>query len=137
MYVHEDHDPYLTCWIALDDGTEENGAVYLLPYSRSGVKSYVKHIPDPVNNDLVCYFGSDPGVPMTAPAGSIVVFSSVVMHRSGPNMTDRMRRVYLAHYSNNVIRFKDDETPAGSFDHFLDVGRAGRGALRSVLHRNA
>jgi len=122
-YVHEDHDPYLTCWIALDDVTEENGAVYLLPYSRSGVKSYVKHIPDPVNNDLVCYFGSDPGIPMTAPAGSIVVFSSVVMHRSGPNMTDRMRRVYLAQYSRNVIMFKDGETPAGSFDHFLDQGQ--------------
>ena len=24
-YVHEDHAPYLTCWIALDDVTEENG----------------------------------------------------------------------------------------------------------------
>ena len=35
-YVHEDHEPYLTCWIALDDVTEENGSVYLLPYSRSG-----------------------------------------------------------------------------------------------------
>ena len=30
-YVDEDHEPYLTCWIALDDITEENGAVYLLP----------------------------------------------------------------------------------------------------------
>ena len=30
-YVHEDHEPYLTCWIALDDVTEENGSVYLLP----------------------------------------------------------------------------------------------------------
>src|SRR5215467_12082157 len=32
-YVHENHTPYLTCWIALDDITEENGSVYLLPYS--------------------------------------------------------------------------------------------------------
>ena len=36
--------PYLTCWIALDDVTEENGSVYLLPYSRSGIRSYIKHV---------------------------------------------------------------------------------------------
>lgn len=122
-YVHEDHEPYLTCWIALDDVTEENGSVYLLPYSRSGVKSYVKHIPDPNVNDKVCYFGSDPGVPVIVPAGSIAVFSSVVMHRSGPNLTDRLRRVYLAQYSGEVIMSKDGSQPWGSFEQFLDAGR--------------
>jgi ectoine hydroxylase-related dioxygenase (phytanoyl-CoA dioxygenase family) len=94
--VHEDHEPYLTCWIALDDVTEENGAVYLLPYSRVGVRSYVKHIKDERTNDKVCYFGSDPGQPVVVPAGSIAVFSSTVMHRSGPNLTDEYRRVYVA-----------------------------------------
>lgn len=122
-YVHEDHEPYLTCWIALDDVTEENGSVYLLPYSRSGIKSYIKHIQDPELNDLVCYFGSDPGIPMTAPAGSIVVFSSVVIHRSGANTTDRHRRVYLAQYSKDVILAKDGKTEQGSFDPFLQNGQ--------------
>ncbi len=121
-YVHEDHAPYLTCWIPLDDVTEENGSVYLLPYSRSGIRSYVKHIPDPRVNDKVCYFGSDPGMPVTAPAGSIVVFSSVVIHRSGPNRTDRLRRVYLAQYSGEVIMSKDGSKPWGSFEQFLDDG---------------
>jgi ectoine hydroxylase-related dioxygenase (phytanoyl-CoA dioxygenase family) len=121
-YVHENHEPYLTCWIALDDITEENGAVYLLPYSRSGIKSYIKHIPDPVVNDMVCYFGSDSGIPMTAPAGSIVAFSSVVIHRSGPNLTDKLRRAYIAQYSKEVITLKDAKTPWGSFEQFLDGG---------------
>ncbi|MEU2250988.1 phytanoyl-CoA dioxygenase family protein [Streptomyces sp. NPDC019224] len=121
-YVHEDHEPYLTCWIALDDVTEENGAVYLLPYSRSGIRSYIRHIKDERTNDMVCYFGSDSGVPVVAPAGSIVVFSSVMIHRSGPNLTDRYRRVYLAQYSREVIRKKerDGGEPAGSFERFLD-----------------
>lgn len=122
-YVHEDHEPYLTVWIALDDVTEENGSVYLLPYSRSGIRSYIKHIPDPVTNDQVCYFGSDPGMPVTAPAGSIVVFSSVLIHRSGANTTDRMRRVYLAQYSREVIHAKGSDEPQGSFERFLDGGR--------------
>jgi len=30
-YVGFDHTPYLTVWIALDDATEENGCVYILP----------------------------------------------------------------------------------------------------------
>lgn len=33
-YVHEEHAPYLTVWIALDDVTEDNGSVYLAQYSK-------------------------------------------------------------------------------------------------------
>lgn len=121
-YVHEDAEPYLTCWIALDDVTEENGSVYLLPYSRSGIRSYVKHISDPRTNDKTCYFGSDPGMPVIASAGSIAVFSSMVIHRSGPNLTDRLRAVYLAQYSEDVIMSRDGQHPYGSFDPFLQDG---------------
>jgi ectoine hydroxylase-related dioxygenase (phytanoyl-CoA dioxygenase family) len=121
-YVHEDHDPYLTCWIPLDDVTEENGSVYLLPYSRSGIRSYVKHVPIETG-DKVCYFGSDPGMPVTAPAGSIVCFSSTVIHRSGANLTDRMRRVYLLQYSGEVIMDRSGDQPWGSFEPFLADGK--------------
>lgn len=121
-YVHEDHPPYLTAWITLDDVTEENGSVYLLPYGRSGIRSYVKHIPDERTNDRMCYFGADPGLPVVAPAGSIVCFSSVVIHRSGSNKTDRLRRVYLAQYSSGVIMTKDRSRPWGSFEQFLKDG---------------
>ena len=30
------HRPYVTCWCTLDDVSEENGTVYLLPHSRAG-----------------------------------------------------------------------------------------------------
>ena len=122
-YVHEHHDPYLTCWIALDDVTEENGSVYLLPYSRSGIKSYIKHIEDPRMADKVCYFGSDKGVPVIVPAGSIAVFSSVVIHSSGANHTDKLRRVYLAQYSGEVIKQHNSNEPWGSFEQFLHGGQ--------------
>jgi ectoine hydroxylase-related dioxygenase (phytanoyl-CoA dioxygenase family) len=122
-YVHEQHEPYLTCWIALDDVTEENGSVYLLPYSRSGIRSYIKHIRDESSADKVCYFGSDKGVPVIVPAGSIAVFSSVVIHSSGANHTDKLRRVYLAQYSSEVIKTADGTGPWGSFEQFLSDGR--------------
>lgn len=122
-YVHEDHEPYLTCWIALDDVTEQNGSVYLLPYPRSGIRSYVKHIWDPAVQDQACYFGDDPGMPVVVPAGSIVVFSSVVIHRSGPNHTNGVRRVYLAQYSKEIITSKDGSRNWSAADQFLADGR--------------
>jgi ectoine hydroxylase-related dioxygenase (phytanoyl-CoA dioxygenase family) len=97
------HRPYLTCWIALDDVTEANGTVYLLPYSRAGTRDVVEHVREEETNDMVGYFGNDPGDPVLVPAGSIACFSSTVFHRSGPNATDRMRRVYLAQYSSEPI----------------------------------
>ena len=65
------HQPYLTCWIALDDVTEANGTVYLLPYSRAGTRDVVEHVRDEETNDLIGYFGDDPGEPVIVPAGSI------------------------------------------------------------------
>jgi len=45
--------------------------------------------------------------PCLVPAGSVVVFSSRVFHRSGPNTTNQMRRSYLAQYSAEPIMKKD------------------------------
>lgn len=121
-YVNVPHPPYLTCWCALDDMTEANGTVYLLPYSRAGGREKIEHIQDEDSKDLVGYFGPDPGVPVIVPAGSIAVFSSVTFHRSGPNTTDRMRRVYLAQYSSDVI-LNEDGQPWGRFEPFLRDGQ--------------
>jgi ectoine hydroxylase-related dioxygenase (phytanoyl-CoA dioxygenase family) len=105
------HRPYLTCWIALDDVTEANGTVYLLPYSRAGTRDVIEHVREEETNDMVGYFGDDPGDPVLVPAGSIACFSSTVFHRSGPNTTDRMRRVYLAQYSSEAILNEDGTAP--------------------------
>jgi len=102
-YVHIKCPMYVTCWVTLDDVTLENGTVYLLPYSKVGIRSVVNHIPDPRTGDMVGYFGEDPGLSVVVPAGSIAVFSSYVFHRSGPNLTDKLRRVYLPQYAATVI----------------------------------
>ncbi len=118
------HRPYLSCWCTLDDVTEENGTVYLLPFSRAGGRDVVDHRRLEGSNDLLGYSGDDPGVPVVAPAGSIAVFSSVLLHRSGPNRTAAPRRVYLAQYSAEPI-LRDDEagTPLHNADPFLRDGQ--------------
>ncbi len=99
-----EHKPYLTCWCALDDVSENNGTVYVLPHSKGGTKSKVfDHNREENTNDLIGYQGDDPGIVVEVPAGSIVAFSSYNFHRSGPNTTPNMRRVYLAQYSSEPI----------------------------------
>jgi ectoine hydroxylase-related dioxygenase (phytanoyl-CoA dioxygenase family) len=110
-YIGHDHPPYLTCWCTLDDVTEENGTVYLLPYSRAGGRHLLPHVKDPATNDKVGYFGDDPGIPVIVPAGSIACFSSTVFHRSGFNTTDKMRRIYLAQYSAAPLLKADGSGP--------------------------
>ena len=105
------HAPYLTCWIALDDVTEANGTVYLLPYARAGTRDAVAHVRDAETNDMVGYFGADPGDPVVVPAGSMACFSSTVFHRSGPNTTEHMRRVYVAQYSTEPVLSEDGSRP--------------------------
>ena len=97
------HRPYVTCWCALDDVSEENGTAYILPVSRAGSREIVKHVRQEGSNDMVGYFGADPGIPVIGPAGTIAVFASYVFHRSGPNRTSGLRRAYVAQYSPEVI----------------------------------
>jgi len=105
------HAPYLTCWIALDDVSETNGTVYLLPYARAGTRDVVTHVRDEKTNDMIGYFGEDAGDPVVVPAGSIACFSSRVFHRSGPNTTDHIRRVYVAQYSAEPVLDEDRLRP--------------------------
>src|SRR6266699_3757023 len=110
-FIDYPHQPYLSCWITLDDVSEANGTVYLLPYPRAGTRQVVSHTRDERTGDLVGYTGEDPGEPVIAPAGSIACFSSTTLHRSGPNTTNQLRRVYLAQYSAQPILTQDATRP--------------------------
>jgi ectoine hydroxylase-related dioxygenase (phytanoyl-CoA dioxygenase family) len=122
-FIDYPHRPYLTCWIALDDMTEANGTVCLLPYPRAGTHEVVEHARDEESNDLVGYFGHDPGDPVMVPAGSIVCFSSTLFHRSGTNTTERVRRVYVAQYSAEPILSKDGSQPRSLAEPLLVEGK--------------
>ena len=108
-YIGHYHRPYLSCWCALDDMSVENGTIYVLSYAEAGMQpdDLLEHVVEEGTNDKVGYHGPNPGTPCLVPAGSVVVFSSRVFHRSGPNTTNQMRRSYLAQYSAEPIMKKD------------------------------
>lgn len=101
-YVPQDHTPYLSCWVALDDITAENGPLRVIPFSELGVRTRVTHVPDPLNGDLVGYFGGLPGTVVEIPRGSVICFSSTLFHSSSTNDTSSPRRAYLAQYSSTT-----------------------------------
>ena len=131
------HAPYLTCWCALDDMTRANGTIAVMPRGRVCEADVVlPHRHEPGSNDLVGYEGDDPGVLVEAPAGSVVVFSSTTLHRSGPNSTARPRRAYLTQYSAEPLRSSNGELWGQAvpfvangrcvYDHAADLERASR-----------
>jgi ectoine hydroxylase-related dioxygenase (phytanoyl-CoA dioxygenase family) len=100
------HKPYISLWCALDDMTTENGALFVLPFSRAESREVAEHKRDNMVNDLVGYYGSDPGVVLPVPSGSIIVLSSTTFHCSSANHTDKPRRAFLASYSSEPITDK-------------------------------
>ncbi|GGZ34350.1 hypothetical protein GCM10007049_29660 [Echinicola pacifica] len=102
-YLDFEHKPYLSIWCPLDDVTEENGTVYLLPYSDAGTRDRIDHRLQEGTNDKIGYFGENPGIPAILNAGDVALFSSTCFHRSGSNQTNKSRRVLLIQYSAEPI----------------------------------
>ncbi|WP_159517046.1 phytanoyl-CoA dioxygenase family protein [Sunxiuqinia indica] len=121
-YVKEKHNPYLSCWLPLDDVDEENGTVYLLTYDEAGTRKRIDHFLEDGTNDMVGYAGDNPGVPAVLKKGDIALFSSVCFHRSGSNNTNKSRRVLLMQYSDEPI-VKDDGSPLYLADPFIVNGQ--------------
>lgn len=87
---------YLTLWIPLEDATVDNGTIWVL--SGSHKWGLQEHIVDDSSGDKVGYRGDAPGIPVELKKGSAAVFSSLCLHRSGPNTTDKPRRAYVVQF---------------------------------------
>ena len=113
--------PYLTLWLALNDATTDNGCIWVLPGSHK--KGLVAHTPSPIG--LVCHASDDPdqGVPVPVKAGSVAVFWSLTMHKSGVNRSKGPRKAYILQYSHAGLKnAKTGEVLTGK----IPVARDGR-----------
>lgn len=94
-YVPTDPAEYVTCWLALDDVPQESGCIWVLPGAHK--QGMIEHQDTEIGKQ--CYFGDDPGIAVPLKKGSMVVFSSLLFHRSGPNLSERVRKGYVIQYS--------------------------------------
>ncbi len=90
---------YLTIWLALDDATVENGTIWVIPGSYKWGRLTHRRSKDN-HNDMVGYDESHPyqGVPVEAKRGQAAMFSSLTLHKSGQNTTDKPRRAWVMQY---------------------------------------
>ncbi len=95
-YTPLDPEEYVTCWLALDDAELDNGCLWLIPGShRQGTQ---KHSNGSGPFRVGHRGPADDGIAVPVRRGSVLVFSSLIMHRSGPNTTDRHRRAWIIQY---------------------------------------
>lgn len=87
---------YLTCWVALTDATVDNGCPWIVPG---------EHLRGTLAHDYVeplgfeCLTDRPDARPVPVPAGSVIVFSSLTPHLTGPNTTDAVRKAYIVQYA--------------------------------------
>ncbi len=128
-YAFVEPQQYLTCWVALTDATEENGCPWVVPrLHRLGTLAHAYS-----DIGFVCLDEPADAVPVPAAAGSIVVFSSLTPHSTGPNHTDRVRKAYIVQYAPSgaaVIRLQPgggvERVPAEDGDRQYEVLRSGQ-----------
>ena len=115
--------PYLTLWLALNDATPENGCISVLPGSQK--RGLVPHYPSDIG--LVCHDADDPdqGVPVPVRAGSLAVFQSLTMHKSGANVSKGPRKAYIVQYSAAGLRHAET---GELIDNKIALARGGRAA---------
>jgi len=110
-YTFVEPQQYLTCWIALTDATTENGCPWIAPgLHRLGTLRH--RWVDPLGWEC---FAEPPVAPRAAPApaGSVVVFSSLTPHLTGPNATDAARKAYIVQYAPAGARAYEGDANAG------------------------
>ncbi len=97
-YTYIEPQQYLTCWVALTDAVVENGCPWIAPGIHLG--GTLEHRWTDLG--FVC-LDEDPedAKPLEVSAGSIAVFSSLTPHRTGPNLTESVRKAYILQYAGD------------------------------------
>ena len=128
-YALVEPEEYVTCTVALDATTRDNGCLWIQPGSqRQGVRPHR-------STDFyfqIGYEGPEAGEPVEQAEGGVLVFSSLTMHRTGPNRTERPRRSWVIQFCRAETRMR--ETGRVCDDRLL-VARGGRLLAEPVRER--
>jgi len=95
----EPMDHGVTCWLAIDDATVENGCMNYIPASHK--LGLIPHKAIPNTPHLVPEQGNlNPEVPCSIPAGAAIFHHLLCLHSSKANNSPNSRRAWAMHYVN-------------------------------------
>jgi phytanoyl-CoA hydroxylase len=105
-------DSIVTAWITLDDSTEENGCMYVMPgeHKRGALKHF--HGTDcEIERDRL---DLDRAVPVELKAGGAIFFSGLLPHETPPNRSKKTRRALQ-------FQFRGENTRKVSAEDYAEV----------------
>jgi ectoine hydroxylase-related dioxygenase (phytanoyl-CoA dioxygenase family) len=92
------HEQGVTCWMAIDDSTEENGCMrYIRGSHKLGLVPHKQLTPAHLTPEAG-EFGEETAVPI--PAGAAIFHHLLVLHSSRANSSPNPRRAWALHYVN-------------------------------------
>jgi ectoine hydroxylase-related dioxygenase (phytanoyl-CoA dioxygenase family) len=108
------HSHGVTCWIAVDDSTIDNGCMRYIPASHKlGLLPHKSldytHLTPEADN-----IGEE--IPVPIPAGSAIFHHLLTLHSSAPNTSTRSRRAWALHFCS-----RDAESPVKSWDEMIPL----------------
>ncbi len=121
----------VTAWVAIDDVTEQNGCMWVIPGSHK--RGAVDHSEAWMVGDRQDMRVPDSAMdraaerPITMAAGSCSLHHSLLLHRSGANTTDTFRRGLATHYMTAASRWTGD--PQQQPEYTLLAGREHGGCV--------
>lgn len=105
IYIPTRDRSLIGAWIAVDDATQENGCLWIVPGSHKTGYLYSQREhdnPDEFDSAPESYgFDESDEVPVEVKAGTLVFFNGYLLHRSRKNRSDIYRRVLVNHYCNS------------------------------------
>ena len=114
-YAFVEPQQYLTCWIALTDATEHNGCPVVVPGVHRGGTLRHRYV-DPLGFECISGDPTD-ALAVQVTAGSIVVFSSLTPHLTGPNLSDSPRKAWIVQYAPEGAEVLQGDASKGPAAH--------------------
>ena len=117
----------LSCWLALDDATPENGCMHVVPRShtdpRFGLEAYAAELEARAAAEAegqeaaetprqkMAYEPASIGKPIELKAGECMFHHCLNFHATPPNVTDRQRRAHVMIFMAEGVSVKLSQSP--------------------------
>ncbi|MCH9669957.1 MAG: phytanoyl-CoA dioxygenase family protein [Gammaproteobacteria bacterium] len=115
----------VSSWVALDDATIDNGCLWVVPGSHQAGALAHSEVWMVGDRQDMCVpdsaFDRSAERPVLMKAGDVSFHHSLLLHRSGPNLTQQRRRGMATHYMSARSRWTDPHKPQP--DYLLLQGR--------------
>ena len=121
-YVVTDPLAYITCWTAISRTFVDNGCIWIIPGSHKW--GLLPHPRNEATHELVAQFEDESeAIPVEMQAGQVAIFSSLMLHKSGTNISREIRRGYVPQYHVPNVIGKHTGKPWGDLYPVLRDGK--------------